>query len=196
MRCCGEADVRATMSRTPGAMAAWGEGSAAGRAGSEFPACAPAAAAESPGIIILVVLFFALRACGIDPMAVLTGGDPGVQTQERTRSPADPIRRAGIRRDEAVRVDGSRRDRGRLERHLPGGRPYLQGTQAHAVLGPDPLRLRLCVLRLGTVLLPGRPAGLSRHGLLRPARPAVRRGGRFRRRPTWSPTRSATMSRT
>jgi uncharacterized protein len=31
------------------------------------------------GIIILVVLFFALRACGIDPMQVLTGGDPMAQ---------------------------------------------------------------------------------------------------------------------
>jgi len=29
------------------------------------------------GIIILVVLFFALRACGIDPMQVLTGGEGG-----------------------------------------------------------------------------------------------------------------------
>jgi uncharacterized protein len=39
------------------------------------------------GIIILVVLFFALRACGIDPMAVLTGGDPSMQSEEQ--SPAD-----------------------------------------------------------------------------------------------------------
>ncbi len=31
------------------------------------------------GIIILVILFFALRACGIDPIQVLTGGDPSVQ---------------------------------------------------------------------------------------------------------------------
>ncbi|PWK72657.1 neutral zinc metallopeptidase [Aminobacter sp. AP02] len=29
------------------------------------------------GIIILVVLFFALRACGIDPMQILSGGDEG-----------------------------------------------------------------------------------------------------------------------
>ena len=32
------------------------------------------------GIIILVVLFFALRACGIDPMQVLSGGDDGSGT--------------------------------------------------------------------------------------------------------------------
>jgi predicted metalloprotease len=29
------------------------------------------------GLLILVVLFFVLRACGIDPMQVLTGGEPG-----------------------------------------------------------------------------------------------------------------------
>ena len=29
------------------------------------------------GIVMLVVLFFVLKACGIDPMQVLTGGDPG-----------------------------------------------------------------------------------------------------------------------
>lgn len=31
------------------------------------------------GIIILVVLFFALKACGIDPMQILAGGDPTIQ---------------------------------------------------------------------------------------------------------------------
>ena len=42
------------------------------------------------GIIILVVLFFALRACGIDPMAILEGsGVPG-QTQTQTRPQPAP----------------------------------------------------------------------------------------------------------
>ncbi|QPC88367.1 flagellar biosynthesis protein FlgM [Mesorhizobium sp. NBSH29] len=31
------------------------------------------------GIIILVVVFFALKACGIDPMQILAGGDPSTQ---------------------------------------------------------------------------------------------------------------------
>lgn len=31
------------------------------------------------GIIILVVLFFVLKACGIDPMQILAGGDPSAQ---------------------------------------------------------------------------------------------------------------------
>ena len=35
------------------------------------------------GIIMLVVLFFVLKACGIDPMQILAGGDPGsVVTQQ------------------------------------------------------------------------------------------------------------------
>jgi predicted metalloprotease len=47
------------------------------------------------GIIILVVLFFALRACGIDPLQVLTEGDPSAQlpggsggTRSETNRPA------------------------------------------------------------------------------------------------------------
>jgi len=35
------------------------------------------------GILILVVLFFVLRACGIDPMAVLTGDETGMQTGDQ-----------------------------------------------------------------------------------------------------------------
>jgi predicted metalloprotease len=35
------------------------------------------------GILILVVLFFVLRACGIDPMAVLTGDETGMQTEDQ-----------------------------------------------------------------------------------------------------------------
>jgi len=40
-------------------------------------------------IIILVVLFFVLKACGIDPMQILGGGDPGGQiSSERQITPA------------------------------------------------------------------------------------------------------------
>lgn len=42
------------------------------------------------GIIILVILFFALRACGIDPIQVLTGEGPGTPSQPRTEQPAEP----------------------------------------------------------------------------------------------------------
>jgi len=38
------------------------------------------------GILILVVLFFVLRACGIDPMAVLTGDETGMQTEDQSGS--------------------------------------------------------------------------------------------------------------
>lgn len=49
------------------------------------------------GIVILVVLFFVLKACGIDPMQVLTGGDPGgALTQDE--EPAAP--RSTARDDE------------------------------------------------------------------------------------------------
>ena len=43
------------------------------------------------GILILVVLFFVLRACGIDPMAVLTGDETGDADR---RSRRHPVRRA------------------------------------------------------------------------------------------------------
>ena len=62
------------------------------------------------GIIILVILFFVLRACGIDPMQILGGrrqslrpGGGGTVSESQS---------AGQRRDEAVRGDGARRDRG------------------------------------------------------------------------------------
>ncbi|MFZ1681746.1 MAG: neutral zinc metallopeptidase [Rhizobiaceae bacterium] len=42
------------------------------------------------GIIILVVLFFALRACGIDPIQVLTGADPTEPGQPRAELPSQP----------------------------------------------------------------------------------------------------------
>lgn len=43
------------------------------------------------GIVLLVVLFFVLKACGIDPMQILAGGDPGAGqvTQEETQ-PGQP----------------------------------------------------------------------------------------------------------
>ncbi len=41
------------------------------------------------GIVMLVVLFFVLKACGIDPMQVLTGGDPGGALTQ-SEAPATP----------------------------------------------------------------------------------------------------------
>ena len=72
------------------------------------------------GIIILVVLFFALRACGIDPMQMLNGGGGHGHAGRRRHGQRDQP--AGHRRDEAVRGDRAGRDRGHLERHLPGRR--------------------------------------------------------------------------
>jgi uncharacterized protein len=45
------------------------------------------------GIVVLVVLFFALKACGIDPLQVLVGQDGGgALTQSEPRAPVDPAR--------------------------------------------------------------------------------------------------------
>lgn len=41
------------------------------------------------GIVILVVLFFALRACGIDPLQMLEGGGPGPITGQQTQTAPD-----------------------------------------------------------------------------------------------------------
>jgi uncharacterized protein len=52
------------------------------------------------GILILVVLFFALKACGIDPMQVLTGEEPGQApgggTMSETNAPASDEMKAFV----------------------------------------------------------------------------------------------------
>lgn len=58
-----------------------GQGGGFGRPGGggfRIPIGGGAGGGGLSGIIILVVLFFALRACGIDPMQVLTGGEGGL----------------------------------------------------------------------------------------------------------------------
>lgn len=52
-------------------------------------------------IIILVILFFALRACGIDPIGVLTGEGPGAPSQPRVEAPAEPGAPASTDEDKA-----------------------------------------------------------------------------------------------
>ncbi len=45
------------------------------------------------GIVMLVILFFALKACGIDPLQVLVGQDGGGSvTESEPRAPVDPAR--------------------------------------------------------------------------------------------------------
>ncbi|MBK8457246.1 MAG: zinc metallopeptidase [Phyllobacteriaceae bacterium] len=53
------------------------------------------------GIIILVVLFFALRACGIDPIGMLSGEDPSQPSQPRVEAPAEPGAPAATDEDKA-----------------------------------------------------------------------------------------------
>jgi predicted metalloprotease len=47
------------------------------------------------GIIVLVILFFALRACGIDPIALLEGGPTGTQMSEESGAGDQPTDEAG-----------------------------------------------------------------------------------------------------
>ena len=49
------------------------------------------------GIIILVILFFALRACGIDPLQILNGVDGTVRSAAAAARSARPVRRPATR---------------------------------------------------------------------------------------------------
>ena len=65
-----------------------GGGSPFGRGGIRLPSGGGMRSARGgglSGIIMLVVLFFVLKACGIDPMAILAG-DPGVTGGGSSRS--------------------------------------------------------------------------------------------------------------
>ena len=65
------------MSRTAAAEAAAGLPGGFGRSPIRIPIGRSAGGGGLSGIIILVVLFFALKACGIDPLQILAGGDGG-----------------------------------------------------------------------------------------------------------------------
>ncbi len=62
-------------------------------------------------IIILVIAFFALRACGINPLEMLAGGNAGgvlpqTQTTERSLNPLDPANRQTTRSRTRTQNDG------------------------------------------------------------------------------------------
>ena len=72
---------------TSGVAADWAAAWAAGPDKSDIgPGIGTAGGGGLSGILILVVLFFVLRACGIDPMAVLTGDETGMQTEDQSGS--------------------------------------------------------------------------------------------------------------
>ena len=132
------------------------------------------------GILILVVLFFVLKACGIDPMAVLTGEDPTMGREEGGGTVTQQGQPAGS--DETKQFVGT--VLAETEDVWNGifkaeGLQYQEPTLA-MFEGTVAFGLRLRFLRFGSVLLPRRPQALSGHRLLRPARPPVRRRGRFR----------------
>ena len=131
------------------------------------------------GIIILVILFFVLRACGIDPMQILNGGDQSVApggggTVSETNPPAsDEMKQfvATVLAETEDTWNGIFQSQG-----LKYEEPTLKLFSGSHQFG---LRQRLGGVR--AVLLSERPQGLSRHQLLRPAGQPVRRFGRFRR---------------
>ena len=131
-------------------------------------------------IIILVVLFFALRACGIDPLQILTGGDGGPAgvpggggqvTESQPKASDEMTQFVGVVLAETEDVWNGIFQAEGLKYEEP---------QLVLFAGQVQVGLRLRVVRVRPVLLPRRQEGLSRHLLLRPARPPVRRVGRFR----------------
>ena len=104
------------------AVAAWVVASAADPGACESPSAGTGGGGLS-GILILVVLFFALKACGIDPMAVLTGEDPTMGREEGGGTVTQQGQSAGSDEMKQFVSYGAGRDRRRVERHLPGRGP-------------------------------------------------------------------------
>ena len=131
------------------------------------------------GIIILVILFFVLRACGIDPMQILDGGDQSVApggggTVSETNPPAsDEMKQfvATVLAETEDTWNGIFQSQG-LKYEEPTLKLF-SGSIASACGNASSAS--------GPFYCPERPQGLSRHRLLRPAGQPVRRFRRFRR---------------
>ena len=123
------------------------------------------------GIGTIIVIALIAWALGINPLVLLGGADVlqgGGSTQTRNEQPAQPrTSRNSPPRDQTgdfiSAVLGNTED---IWGQTSRGRPDLSATKAAAVLrlGADTLRLR--AIRHGTILLPDRSAGLSRHVVL------------------------------
>ena len=147
-----------------GSARAIGAGTGRATVRSAVPACGFRWAAGGRGgglsigtIIFLVVIYFVFRAMGIDLLQVLDGGR---RRPVRLRADGRRARRdrpqAG--RDDRLRPHRARRDRGHLERHLPGDGETYRRADAGALSGAGQLCLRLRVVGDRPVLLPRRPA--------------------------------------
>ena len=129
------------------------------------------------GIILLVVLFFALRACGIDPMEILSGGGGGVPggggmvTEDQSQASDEMKQFVGVVLAETEDVwNGVFQAEGQEYQEPTLSCSRGRSSPPAAMLRPPP----------GPFYCPARSQGLSRHHLLRAARPAVRRRRRLR----------------
>ena len=134
---------------------------AAWAAGPDESASGPASAPRRrrravPAFIILVVLFFVLSACGIDPMAVLTGGESRYADRDQS----------GIRSARAAVTAGAADEMKQFVATVLAetedtwngifqaqGLTYEEPTLT-LFCGSDPVGLRLCLGRVRAVLLP------------------------------------------
>ena len=118
------------------------------------------------GIGTIVVLGLIGWALGIDP-SILIGGAEMVNSGRHYQQPYEPSqpRQAGAPKgqDGRLRRCGSRQYRGYLDRNLQKWRAAVSRAAIAAVLRSNPGRLRIRTIGNGPVLLPERPAHLSRY---------------------------------
>ena len=130
------------------------------------------------GIGTIVVLGLIGWALGIDPRLLIGGAE--MMSRSGGQAAAAGGRRFNdkfwkpIRHNGAVRVGRPRQYRDRVDRYFRASWENLQTTDVGHVLRGNAVRLRICKVRDGTVLLPTRSKGLSRHKFLSGPRRAFR----------------------
>jgi Putative neutral zinc metallopeptidase len=120
------------------------------------------------GIGTIVVLGLIGWALGIDPRLLIGGAEmiSGGDTQQQADVGSAPKNRSAIRRNGALCIGGSWKRRSPMERHLCPIGESLQTANAGHVFRSNTIRLWLCAIRDGTVLLPVGSKGLPRHKFL------------------------------
>ena len=116
-----------------------------------------------------------------EPAERRLAGDPAQRPRAYATCPARPARRARPGGpDEALRLHGAGRHRGRVDAGVQGTRWHLPRSEAGAVPRRHVHRLRPGRFGHRAVLLPGGREGLHRPELLRPAAHQARCAGRLR----------------
>ena len=112
------------------------------------------------------------------PAASIAGAEVGRLPKVPEADRARPARRTAGTQRERLPDGGVPRRRGDVDAGVRGGRPAVHAGAVDDLPRPGPHGLRHAERRRGPVLLPGRSRRLSRHALLRPARPHRRRQAR------------------